>query len=294
MMLGAAAAILAIVAADPDVTVKTIGSLRIEVDSRHARPGGLFVVHIARRTALGASFAQLDGRKVPVFQGARGSRALVPIPADAPPGPRTLGIEIWGRRGRSRLGVAVTIGAREYPPRSVVLPESKRQLLRDPKAMADGRRLLEALRTSNPAPARTEPLTPPVSGVPMWSFGAPHRYQDAPEVESRMDGLSGEFHRGLDFDVPPGSPVSAPAAARVVLARGLVLSGETVVLDHGQGLVSALFHLSRIDVVEGQELSAGAPVGLSGDTGVAETPRLHWGVYLHGVAIDPRDILGIP
>jgi murein DD-endopeptidase MepM/ murein hydrolase activator NlpD len=108
-----------------------------------------------------------------------------------------------------------------------------------------------------------------------------------------MDGLSGEFHRGLDYDVPPGTLVRAPAGARVVLARGLVLSGETVVLDHGQGLVSVLFHLSRIDVLEGQEVAAGAPVGLSGDTGIAETPRVHWGVYLHGVAVDPRDLAGV-
>jgi murein DD-endopeptidase MepM/ murein hydrolase activator NlpD len=293
MMLLAPAALLAVVSADPQVTVRTIGALRIEVDARRALPGGLVVVHIGARSGPGAS-AQLDGHRVPFFPSGRGSRALVPIPADARPGPRTLGIEVWGRRGRSRIGIVVTIGVREYPARSVAVPESKRTLLRDPRGLIDGRRLLEALRTPSPAAIRAEPLSPPVSGVPLWSFGAPHRYADVSDVEARMDGLSGEFHRGLDYDVPPGTVVRAPAGARVVLARGLVLSGETLVLDHGQGLVSVLFHLSRIDATEGQEVAAGAPVGLSGDTGIAETPRLHWGVYLHGVALDPRDLVGVP
>jgi murein DD-endopeptidase MepM/ murein hydrolase activator NlpD len=61
-----------------------------------------------------------------------------------------------------------------------------------------------------------------------------------------------------------------------------------VVIDHGQGIVSALFHLSRLDVAAGQSLEGGAAVGLSGDTGLCTAPLVQWRVYMGGVAIDPR------
>ena len=66
-----------------------------------------------------------------------------------------------------------------------------------------------------------------------------------------------------------------------------MLSGGTVVIDHGQGIVSVLLHLSRIDVRAGEAVSGGSPIGLSGESGLAPSPLLQWRVYLHGVAVDP-------
>jgi murein DD-endopeptidase MepM/ murein hydrolase activator NlpD len=109
-------------------------------------------------------------------------------------------------------------------------------------------------------------------------------------VEEMMDGLHGEHHRGLDYEVPVGTVVMAPAAATVLFAGNLTLTGKTLVLDHGNGVVSALFHLYRIDVREGDRVESRAAVGLSGETGLAVTPQVQWRVYLHGVAVDPRSL----
>ncbi len=98
----------------------------------------------------------------------------------------------------------------------------------------------------------------------------------------------GEYHRGLDYLVPAGTPVSSPAAGTVLFAGPLLLTGETVVLDHGQGLVSVFYHLASTPVREGDWVEAGAPLGLTGETGIAAVPHLHWGVYVHGVAVDPH------
>jgi murein DD-endopeptidase MepM/ murein hydrolase activator NlpD len=73
----------------------------------------------------------------------------------------------------------------------------------------------------------------------------------------------------------------------VLLAGPLALAGETVVIDHGQGVVSALFHLSRIDVAAGARVEPRAPIGLSGDTGMTPVPQVQWRTYVHGVAVDP-------
>ena len=78
-----------------------------------------------------------------------------------------------------------------------------------------------------------------------------------------------------------------PTRGTVLFAGPLTLSGQTLVIDHGQGVVSALFHLSRIDVKTGDRVEPGDVVGLSGDTGVAPTPLVQWRTYLHGVAVDP-------
>src|SRR4029079_3440240 len=83
---------------------------------------------------------------------------------------------------------------------------------------------------------------------------------------------------GTDFLSPAGTRVKAPNAGRVVVARDLFFSGNTVVIDHALGLVSMLAHLPRIDVHEGDPVERGALVGLVGATGRVTGPHLHWAV----------------
>ena len=59
-------------------------------------------------------------------------------------------------------------------------------------------------------------------------------------------------------------------------------------LLNGQGVTSLLCHLSRVEVREGDRVEARAPLGLSGSSGIAAAPHLHWGVYIHGVAVNPE------
>ena len=91
-----------------------------------------------------------------------------------------------------------------------------------------------------------------------------------------------------DVRVPVGNLVQAPAAGTVLFAGYHELLGHTVVLDHGQGIVSVLAHLSRLDVLVGDRVQGRTPIGLSGDSGVAYGPIVHWRVYLHGIPIDPQ------
>jgi murein DD-endopeptidase MepM/ murein hydrolase activator NlpD len=266
---------------------RQVGSLTIAVDRSHAYPGGLLVVRLHSRRPPGTTFAILDGRRTPFFPSSRGPRALVPIPATAIPGEATLGIEIIAH-GRQRIPVQVAIGAREFPSRAVVIDEDKRSLLAQPAAVRDSRRLLAALRTVTLARQWNGPLRPPVDLSPEASFGSPTTYVGGSPVEAMMDGIYGEYHRGLDYNVPAGTLVQAPGAGTVVLAGALTLTGQTLVIDHGQGILSAIFHLGRIEVREGDRVESRAPVGLSGQSGLALAPHVHWGTYVSGVAVDPR------
>jgi murein DD-endopeptidase MepM/ murein hydrolase activator NlpD len=167
----------------------------------------------------------------------------------------------------------------------VVIPEEKRGLLSQPAVTRDGRQLLSLLRTETQAEPRA--LAAPITIVAGLGFGGEQTWLGGSPVESLTDAVFGEQHRGVDFAVPVGTVVMAPAAGTVLHAGPLTLAGETVVIDHGQGVVSALFHLSRIDVTPAVVVVARAVVGLSGDTGITATPLVQWRTYVHGVAVDP-------
>jgi murein DD-endopeptidase MepM/ murein hydrolase activator NlpD len=77
----------------------------------------------------------------------------------------------------------------------------------------------------------------------------------------------------------------------VAIARDLFFTGNTVVIDHGLGVVSILAHLSRIDVTEGAEIGRGDLVGAVGATGRVTGPHLHWSLRVGGARVDPLSAL---
>jgi murein DD-endopeptidase MepM/ murein hydrolase activator NlpD len=99
------------------------------------------------------------------------------------------------------------------------------------------------------------------------------------------------YHRGIDYAGGYGSAIVAPAAGRVVLvgreSQGFRVHGNCVGLDHGQGVESIYIHMSRIDVKEGDIVQPGQRIGAVGATGAATGPHLHWGVFVHSLAVDP-------
>lgn len=99
------------------------------------------------------------------------------------------------------------------------------------------------------------------------------------------------YHRGIDYAGGQGSAIVAPAAGRVVLigreSKGFRVHGNCVGLDHGQGVESIYIHMSRIDVKEGDFVKPGQRIGAVGATGSATGPHLHWGVFVHSLAVDP-------
>jgi Peptidase family M23 len=281
-------------AAAPETVSHTVGQVTLKADLDQSFPGGVIVASVASRWRLGAVYAVLDGRRCPLYETPRGPRALVPVPVDRVPGAVTLGFEIMARRGRQRVPLEASIAPRRYASRVVNVLGTRRYLVAQPSAVHDSRELLEMVRTETQKALWQGPFKPPVPNAPEpESFGAAQTYIDLQAaVEYLTDGAFGEYHRGMDYRVPPGLPVQAPAAATVVFAGNLTVPGQVVVLDHGQGVVSVLTHLSRVDVHEGDLVEGRAPVGLTGDSGVSSGPVLGWRVYIHGIAVDPRVMMG--
>jgi murein DD-endopeptidase MepM/ murein hydrolase activator NlpD len=107
-----------------------------------------------------------------------------------------------------------------------------------------------------------------------------------------MRGWSPDLHRGVDLDVPSGTPVRAMAEARVRFAGVMSGFGNVVWLDHGGGTLSVYAHLSTIQAREGERVRGGQVIGLSGASGNATGPHLHFEVWRWGREVDPVPLLG--
>lgn len=121
----------------------------------------------------------------------------------------------------------------------------------------------------------TWPVTGPISGV----FGS----------QRILNGKPKNPHNGVDVAAPQGTQIKAPASGVVVLVHDdMFYTGKTVMIDHGLGLTSVYAHMNSIQVIEGQLVSQGAPIGQVGKTGRVTGAHLHWGLTWKGTHLDPK------
>ncbi|CAN5117076.1 M23 family metallopeptidase [soil metagenome] len=110
-----------------------------------------------------------------------------------------------------------------------------------------------------------------------------------------LNGEAKRPHYGVDLAAPVGTPVVAPAAGVVSFAEtGLHFEGGLILIDHGQGLITAYLHLSRIDVSAGQSVAQGQPIGAVGKEGRATGPHLCWRMKWRDQNLDPSLMVGLP
>jgi murein DD-endopeptidase MepM/ murein hydrolase activator NlpD len=148
---------------------------------------------------------------------------------------------------------------------------------------ADSRLLSATWRTSAPTRLWTAPFARPVAEPSNSAFG----------TRSIFNGKPRNAHGGADFLSPAGTPIHAPNAGTIVIARDLYYSGNTVVIDHGLGVYSMLAHLSAFDVHEGDVVTGGRVVGRVGATGRVTGPHLHWAMRINDARVDPLSVLAL-
>ena len=215
---------------------------------------------------------RIGGRELPAYPAGKENRwkVLFGLSALAPAGPQEIVIESSGVPPRSQT-LEVQAGA--FPSESITFTPDKQKLFAS--SASESHRLHQLLSAETPEQYWNSRFSPPVRGKILTGFGVRRNYED--------------YHRGVDLESPEGTPVRAAAAGRVVLAETMALHGNTVLIDHGEGVMSIYLHMSKLLVKPGEEVKKRQPVGLVGSTGLATAPHLHWGVYVHGVPVDPLE-----
>jgi murein DD-endopeptidase MepM/ murein hydrolase activator NlpD len=127
----------------------------------------------------------------------------------------------------------------------------------------------------------SQAFTPPRAGRVTSPFGTARMLNG--EVQSR--------HFGTDFAGAVGAPVRAANAGVVALVGNFYLAGTVVYVDHGEGLVTGYFHLSRAEVATGDTVARGQIIGRVGQSGRVTGPHLHWIARYGNITVDPMSLL---
>ena len=163
-------------------------------------------------------------------------------------------------------------------PRGKVEP-SKKDLER---IRVDQKKIISSKKIGELEKIFDEKFVIPVDGRLTGFFGSQRILNDKPKRP----------HYGIDIAQKKGSPIIAPSSGKVKLvANNMFFTGNTVILDHGLGLISIFAHMDEIIVDEGQYVQISEKIGSVGMTGRATGPHLHWGIYLNDTPVDPLTIL---
>jgi murein DD-endopeptidase MepM/ murein hydrolase activator NlpD len=200
------------------------------------------------------------------------------------PGTYTLRVAGKGTGGKeTAMSYLVHVSAAHYPFSTITVApafvEPPKEV--EPQIQAADVAKKQAFSTSDPDPLWSGPFQRPAQTETSGVFGSARVY----------NGVKKSQHLGLDFRASTGTPVHATNAGTVILARPLYFEGNCVMLDHGQGLVTVYMHLSEFKVKEGDKVAAGQLIALSGGTGRATGPHLHFAVRWRGEYLDPRTLL---
>jgi len=256
--------------------------LEIALHARAVAPGEPVRIDVRSAQALASLHCEFLGRTVYMTPRDEGTAWSGWAMIDLDQAPVDAAVEVSGLTGagaEARGTRAVTVEPREFPEERLTVsskfvspPPEVRKRLENERAL-----LAEIYRTRSDRPPPADPFVRPVPGEQSAVFGTRRFFNDEPRSP----------HPGVDLRGAEGTPVKAAGPGRVALARDLYYSGNTVILDHGGGLFTLYAHLSRIDVADGQDVSAGEQVGLVGATGRVTGPHLHWGAKIGNRPFDP-------
>ncbi|MEW5949219.1 MAG: M23 family metallopeptidase [Thermodesulfobacteriota bacterium] len=211
--------------------------------------------------------------------------ALLPVDISTPPGKYPLTIEYERIHHGTKKVITIQVEVHPYefhveeltlPEKMVTFPEEMLKRIRDEKKAVDA-----VFEKTSATLFWNGGFVKPVEGDIVGLFGSRHI----------LNGEERSRHLGVDIRGKEGTPIRCANNGRVALAGDFYLLGNTVILDHGQGVFTIYCHLSKTAVQEGQQVAKGDSLGEVGATGRATGPHLHWGAVICGTRVDPLSLI---
>lgn len=238
-------------------------------------PGGIALVSVGI-TANKKPQAWLGEQAVLVTADKNHWYAVIGLALDTKPGSHQLRI----KTGNETKTHTFKVNAKKYPEQHITIQDNgKVELSPEDEARAVREiATIKQLKLNWREDANTDlNFMIPAEGRLSGNFGLRRIFNGQPRSP----------HAGLDVAIPRGTPIMSSAPGTVLAVDDYFFNGKTIFVDHGNGLITMYCHLDQFDVQAGDIVSKGQPLGLSGMTGRASGPHLHWSVILNGAMVDP-------
>ncbi len=243
----------------------------------NAVPGGIAIVKLGS-TLQPAPAVYYGKRRGLVRRNSQNWEAVIGISLSAKPGIHQLRVKTASGKTYYR---EFSVAAKDYATQHITL-KNKRMVNPYAKDLDRIRKekkiIIQALKTWSDNPEVQTQFILPVDGQLGSPFG----------LRRFFNGEARRPHSGLDIAAPEGTLIRSPADGVVVNTGDYFFNGNSVFVDHGQGLVTMFCHLSDIDVQPGTVVKQGDVLGKVGMTGRVTGPHLHWSVSLNNTRVEPK------
>lgn len=260
-------------------------------------PGGIAIVKIPLDTATQPN-AFFNNSPLRVEHNEGHWHAIVGIPLSSQPGPLQISYGPGTASDTTPSTTSDTFPAAKQPTQTLtfhikdktyqsqhITLKNKRQVTPNEQDLTRIRKekveMVNAYKAWQPTQQAFQPFSWPVGGTLSSPFGLKRFFNQQPRNP----------HSGLDIAAPEGTPIKAPAAGTVTAAGHYFFNGNTLLIDHGEGLVTMVCHLNKANVKKGDTVKRGDVIGEVGKTGRATGPHLHWSVSLNNTRVDPLLLL---
>jgi murein DD-endopeptidase MepM/ murein hydrolase activator NlpD len=249
----------------------------IVLSPKKVGPGDIMTVSVKNTT--GPVEGSFNGKHLYFNPAKNAFKSVVGIDLKTDPGTYPLSLTVDGQSPT----LDVVIAKKKYPVQKLKLPEDMVVLSPENEARAEReQRKMAAIWPFDSLRVWQGSFINPLPGKPLGTpFG----------VRRIINNIPKNPHSGVDITADEGDPVKAPNDGVVILVEDQFYSGNSIVLDHGQGIYTMFFHLSKIKVKYGQAVRKGDVIALVGSTGRATGAHLHWGVRVQGAKVDPLALI---
>jgi murein DD-endopeptidase MepM/ murein hydrolase activator NlpD len=250
--------------------------LTVDLDPLVVKQGHTLIVRVTANRAITAS-GTFDGRALFFAAQGDGAWAVTGVAVYAAPGAHDIPLSVVDSLGEEvATTVSVVVAEEDFPSEEITIPPDRVELLDPDLSQQEAQRVAAIYSATTPTQLWQGAFVWPHVGNITSVFGMNRDY----------NGTRESYHGGVDISGDEGAPVIAAASGRVVLAAVLRVRGNAVIIDHGLGVYSAYYHMSQVQVQEGQQVVQGETIGLLGNTGLSTGAHLHWEMSVGRVLVN--------